>query len=80
MTTKLSQEKLEEIRTNFDYFDNDNNGMIEIKEFISLLQVIEPTSTKQQAEEGFKIIDDDDNGVIDFDEFLVWWESCWWQF
>ena len=80
MTNKPSQEKLAEIRKNFEFFDKDNNGMIEIKEFINLLKVIEPTSTKQQAEEGFNIIDDDHNGIIDFDEFLVWWESCWWQY
>jgi calmodulin len=80
MTNKLSQEKLLEIRKNFEFFDKDNNGIIEIKEFTSLLKVIEPSSTKQQAEEGFKIIDDDNNGVIDFEEFLTWWESCWWQF
>ena len=80
MTNKLSQEKLLEIRKNFDFFDKDENGLIEIKEFISLLKVIEPSSTKQQAEQGFNIIDDDNNGTIDFDEFLVWWESCWWEF
>lgn len=80
MTNKLSQDKLVEIRKNFEFFDKDDNGMIEVKEFINLLKVIEPSSTKQQAEEGFKIIDDDHNGVIDFDEFLKWWESCWWQF
>ena len=80
MTNKPSQDKLAEIRKNFDFFDKDSNGKIEINEFISLLKVIEPTSSKQQAEEGFKLIDDDHNGVIDFDEFIVWWESCWWQY
>ncbi|PCJ46000.1 MAG: calcium sensor EFh [Gammaproteobacteria bacterium] len=80
MTNKPSQDKLAEIRKNFDFFDKDNNGKIEVGEFISLLKVIEPSSSKRQAEEGFKLIDDDDNGVIDFAEFIVWWESCWWQY
>ena len=80
MTNKPSQEKLTDIRENFDFFDKDNNGKIEISEFVSLLKVIEPDSSKQQAEEGFKLIDDDHNGVIDFEEFIVWWESCWWQY
>ena len=80
MTKRPSPEKLQEIRNNFDFFDKDQNGQIELKEFISLLKVIEPTSSRQQAEEGFKIIDDDHNGVIDFEEFMVWWESCWWQY
>jgi len=80
MTTKPSQDKLDEIQSNFDFFDDDNNGKIELNEFIKLLNIIEPTSTKQQAEEGFKIIDDDNNGVIDFAEFINWWQSYWWQY
>lgn len=80
MTTRPSQKKMAEIQKNFDFFDSDHNGMIELKEFISLLKVIEPSSTKEQAEQGFKLIDDDHNGVIDFEEFMVWWESCWWQY
>jgi len=80
MTNKPSQEQLAEIRKNFDFFDDDKNGQIEIKEFIRLLKVIEPTSTKEQAAKGFALIDDDHNGVIDFDEFIVWWESYWWQY
>lgn len=80
MSSKLKQEHLLEIKKNFDFFDEDNNGQIELKEFIKLLKVIEPSSTKEQAEEGFKFIDDDHNGFIDFDEFIAWWESCWWQY
>ncbi len=77
---KPSQEKLDYIRENFDYFDEDKNGHIELKEFVRLLKVIEPSATIEQAQEGFKIIDSDHNGSIEFDEFLTWWESCWWQY
>ena len=80
MTSKPSQEKLDEIRSNFDFFDDDNNGQIELSEFIKLLKIIEPTSTQQQAEEGFNLIDDDNNGIIDFKEFINWWQSYWWQY
>ena len=80
MTDKPSKEKLDEIRSNFDYFDRDGNGQIDVKEFTKLLQVIEPTATNEQAAKGFDIIDADDNGHIDFDEFIEWWESHWWQY
>lgn len=80
MSNKPSQEKLADIRKNFNFFDDDNNGSIELKEFIGLLKVIEPNSTQKQAEEGFSIIDSDNNGMIDFNEFISWWESYWWQY
>jgi len=80
MTKIPSQDKLNEIRKNFEFFDEDANGQIDLKEFIQLLKVIEPTSTIEQAEKGFELIDDDDNGVIDFEEFISWWQSYWWQY
>ncbi len=38
MTNKPSQEKLEEIRKSFDFFDNDNNDVIDFEGFISWWQ------------------------------------------
>ena len=58
MSQTPSQEILDEIRSNFDYFDGDKNGRIDVKEFTKLLQVIEPTATKEQAAKGFDFIDD----------------------
>jgi Ca2+-binding EF-hand superfamily protein len=80
MSKRPSQEKLDEIRGNFDFFDVDKSGQLELNEFIKLLKVIEPTSKRSQAVEGFNHIDSDDNGVIDFEEFIEWWQSCWWQY
>jgi calmodulin/calcium-binding protein CML/plastin-2 len=80
MAEQPSQDKLDEIRKNFDYFDRDGNGHIDVSEFTKLLKVIEPSSTKAQAEKGFDIIDSDDNGHIDLDEFIAWWQSHWWQY
>ena len=80
MSNKPSKEKLADIRKNFDFFDDDHNGSIDLKEFVRLLKVIEPSATQKQAEQGFTIIDADDNGTIDFDEFISWWESYWWQY
>lgn len=80
MTPKPNQEMLDEIRDNFDYFDRDNNGQIDVNEFTKLLHVIDPNATKQQAEDGFEFIDTDNNGHIDLDEFIEWWQTHWWQY
>ncbi len=81
MTEKnLTEEKLDEIKSNFDFFDRDGNGSIDEKEFGELLKVIEPKATKEEIEKGFGVVDDDNDGAIDFSEFLSWWEKCWWQF
>ena len=80
MTDQPSQEKLDEIQKNFEYFDQDKNGQISINEFTKLLCVIEPSATQEQAIKGFKYIDSDNNGYIDLDEFVEWWQSYWWQY
>jgi len=80
MTKSPRKEQLDEIRKNFDFFDKDNNGMINIDEFVELLKVIEPTSNKKQAKKGFELIDNDGNEYIDFNEFIKWWQSYWWQY
>ncbi len=80
MSNKPTAEVLEEIRDNFDYFDRDNNGRIDITEFTKLLKVIDPSATTEQAEKGFEFIDSDNNGHIDLDEFIDWWQTHWWQY
>ncbi len=77
---KLSSEKIKEIRENFNFFDRDDNGMIDDKEFSELLLTIEPRAQKDEIENGFKEVDTDSDGSIDFPEFLAWWNQCWWQF
>lgn len=77
---KLDPERVESIRENFDFFDEDNNGSIDLDEFTKLLKVIAPRSTEREARVGFELIDVDSSGTIEFDEFIKWWESCWWEF
>lgn len=76
----LTQEHIDEVKKNFDFFDRDSNGEIDVEEFEELLKVISPESTEEQAKRGFAIIDENDDGHIDFKEFLEWWETCWWEF
>lgn len=77
---KLPEEKLNEVKKNFDFFDRDGNGEIDLDEFEQLLKVISPDATEEQAKRGFAIIDENSDGHIDFNEFLEWWETCWWEF
>lgn len=76
----LDPDRILSIRENFDFFDEDHNGHIDLDEFTKLLKVIAPRSTDQEAQVGFELIDADSNGYIDFNEFITWWESCWWEF
>lgn len=77
---QLPETKAREIRENFDYFDVDNNGLIDFDEFAALLKVISPRSTVKQAAEGFSIIDTNSDGYVDLDEFMAWWQTTWWEF
>ncbi len=77
---QLTEEKIAEIKSNFDFFDRDSNGRIDEKEFGQLLKVIEPKATHKQVATGFALVDEDSDGSIDFSEFLTWWQQCWWQY
>ena len=77
---KLKPGEIEEIKSNFDFFDHDKNGEIDLDEFTDLLRVLSPKSSKLQAAEGFGLIDSNGDGHIDFDEFICWWETCWWEY
>lgn len=76
----LSPEGLDNVRENFEFADTDGNGYIDFKEFSSLLKVLSPNVTTQQAAEGFSMIDTGSDGQIDYDEFVTWWKSVWWEF
>ncbi|MDJ0653806.1 MAG: EF-hand domain-containing protein [Xanthomonadales bacterium] len=76
----LSPEKIEKVRREFEYFDEDGSGKLELEEFRKLFKVLAPESKRAEADAGFAAIDEDDSGEIDFDEFLEWWESNWFVF
>jgi len=77
---QLSDEKIEDIKKDFSFFDRDGNGQIDLTEFIELLTVISPKTKASHVEEGFKLIDENNDGFIDFEEFLEWWQECWWEY
>ena len=82
MTNKsdLDESKIAEIRKEFDFFDRDSNGQIDLPEFIELLTILSPKTKASHVKEGFNLIDKNHDGFIDFDEFLAWWQEAWWEY
>lgn len=78
--TTLSPVQVAEIRKEFDFFDRDKNGLMELTEFIEMLTVLSPKTKASHVEEGFGMIDKNNDGSIDFDEFLQWWQTGWWEY
>ena len=77
---KLTAEQIAEIRKDFDFFDRDLNGQIDLREFIELLTILSPKTKAGNVQEGFSLIDGNNDGYIDFDEFLEWWKDGWWEY
>jgi calmodulin len=71
--TQPTEEQLEELRDTFDYNDRDEDGRIELDEFIDMLDELEANMSEQEAKVGFQDIDTNDDGLIDFKEFVAWW-------
>lgn len=69
----LTDEDIEEIEENFDYFDSDNNGQIDYGEFVRLVNALDSDMPEAEMKIGFEIIDTDKTGYIDLDEFMEWW-------
>ena len=71
--TPPTAEQLEELHETFDYNDRDDDGRIELDEFIDMLDELEAGMTENEAKIGFNDIDKNDDGLIDFEEFVAWW-------
>ena len=78
--TTLTDEQIAEIRKEFSFFDRDDNGHIDLQEFIELLTVLSPKTKANRVEEGFSLIDKNNDGFIEFEEFLTWWQQGWWEY
>lgn len=70
---KPSEEQLDELRETFDYNDRDGDGLIELDEFVAMLEELEADTSEAETRVGFRDIDTNDDGKIDFAEFVAWW-------
>ena len=68
-----SEEEIEEINENFDYFDSDRNGLLDFQEFTYLVDALGGDMQPDEMHTGFSYIDTDQNGYIDIEEFMAWW-------
>ncbi|MGV6853231.1 MAG: EF-hand domain-containing protein [bacterium] len=80
MQRDLEAEKIAEIKSHFEFFDADHNGIIDIDEFTELMNIISPESKQAEIQSGFNFIDSNDDNQIDWDEFIEWWNLNWCQF
>jgi Ca2+-binding EF-hand superfamily protein len=76
----LSGDDLKMVKDNFDFADTDGNGVIDFKEFASLLKVLSSKTGLEQAGAGFSMVDTDSDGQISYDEFVAWWQQVWWEY
>jgi Ca2+-binding EF-hand superfamily protein len=77
---QLTAEQIAEVRSDFDFFDRDKDGSIDMQEFIELLTVLSPKTKASHVQDGFSLIDTNNDGAIDFEEFLEWWKEGWWEY
>jgi len=68
-------EKCAELREDFDYFDDNHDGLMEFGEFVGLMDGLGADMSSDECRIGFAEIDRDRDGVIEFEEFLDWWIS-----
>ncbi|GGI75131.1 hypothetical protein GCM10007978_11010 [Shewanella hanedai] len=66
---------IEELEDNFNHFDIDSDGTIELSEFNHLLVALEAIEPGESDSIGFEAIDTDSNGRIDFKEFSDWFNN-----
>jgi len=63
------------VRTLFDAYDRDGNGVIDFPEFRALMAALDADMSPDELATGFDVIDEDRSGEISFEEFFRWWDS-----
>ena len=62
----------EELRENFEHFDRNNDGRLDLAEFGELMTALGALEPGESATMGFQAIDTDRSGLVEFDEFVRW--------
>jgi len=69
MVSALTDEQLEELKTAFDMFDKDGDG-ISREELEDAMKTFGKAPTQEELDEMMRNADEDGSGTIDFQEFL----------
>jgi calmodulin len=65
----------QELRDNFDHFDSNGDGKLELAEFVALLEALDAVAAGEDPAIGFRAIDSDGSGIVEFDEFVAWFQD-----
>ena len=68
-------DRTSELQEFFHECDHNGDGLIELKEFASLLKSIGSDVSDEECKIGFAELDADSDGRIDFNEFIGWWQE-----
>ena len=71
----MSDIDLEELKENFEYFDSNGDGRLDLAEFSRLLAALDALEPGEDASLGFNEIDSDGSGGVEFDEFARWFNA-----
>lgn len=63
----------DELREDFEFFDQDGDGLLEFSEFTEFMDGLGADMTGEECRIGFEEIDSNRDGRIQFGEFLEWW-------
>merc|ERR1712178_241210 len=63
------------LKQEFDAYDEDRSGYIDVKELKELLEKLGEELSEEELEQAFKELDSDGSGEIEFFEFVEWFTS-----
>merc|ERR1719262_517085 len=73
----VSAVMIDQVKRDFDRFDENKNGVIDQQEFrnllVSILKIKERDLSANRVSRFFKEVDLDGNGAVDFAEFTKWY-------
>ena len=72
---KMTNTPTSELRQNFDHFDANGDGKIDLVEFTRLMDALGACEPGEDPLIGFRAIDADGSGIIEFDEFEAWFSD-----
>jgi len=71
----MSEEAIDLIRETFHVYDTNDDGLIDMDEFLVMIDALYPGTSASYLESGFFIMDQNQDGYIDLQEFLDWWQG-----
>lgn len=66
----MSETDFADLRDQFNSFDLNKDGMIDLEELCVVLDRLGDGSTPEERQQHFDTVDTDDSGAVDFEEFL----------